>query len=267
MRTASYREPVRSVRTALSVFETVAELQPVGLSAIARRLDVPKTTVQRSLATLAEAGWLVPQLGESGRWTVSARFAVLTTASPTALTTREIARPHLAALREQTGETVSLFTIEGAHMVMLDGVESRHAIRVVEQEVGPLPIHVSAAGRAMIATQPPEQRRASVEQLGKAKLLRYTERSVVDTKELLRRINIAARVGYAVVDREYLDDLSAVGAAVLSAGTPVAGVALLGPSYRLTPTVLTEMGRTVADCAMRIGAELTKPEGTTPQPR
>jgi IclR family acetate operon transcriptional repressor len=247
---------VKSVRTALSVFEIVAELQPVGLSAIARRLEVPKTTVQRSLTALAEAGWLVPQLGNSGRWTVSARFAVLTNTAPAALTTREVARPHLAALRELTGETVSLFTIEGSRMVMLDGVESRHAVRVVEQEVGPLPIHVSAAGRAMIAARPPEQRRFAVEQLGRAKLLRYTERSVVDTKELLRRINIAARVGYAVVDREYLDDLSAVGAAVLAGETPVAGVALLGPSYRLTPGSLAEMGGRVAACAARIGAEL-----------
>jgi IclR family acetate operon transcriptional repressor len=252
---------VKSVRTALSVFEIVAELQPVGLSAIARRLEIPKTTVQRSLTALAEAGWLVPQLDDSGRWTVSARFAVLTSAAPAALTTREVARPHLAALRELTGETVSLFTIEGSRMVMLDGVESRHAVRVVEQEVGPLPIHVSAAGRAMIAALAPDQRRTAVEQLGRAKLVRYTERSVVDVKELLRRITIAAQVGYAVVDREYLDDLSAVGAAVLSAQTPVAGVALLGPSYRLTPAALAEMGRMVAQCALRIGAELTQSPG------
>jgi IclR family acetate operon transcriptional repressor len=252
---------VKSVRTALSVFEIVAELQPVGLSAIARRLEIPKTTVQRSLTALAEAGWLVPQLDDSGRWTVSARFAVLTSAAPAALTTREVARPHLAALRELTGETVSLFTLEGSRMVMLDGVESRHAVRVVEQEVGPLPIHVSAAGRAMIAALPPDQRRSAVEQLGRAKLVRYTERSVVDVKELLRRITIAAQVGYAVVDREYLDDLSAVGAAVLSAQTPVAGVALLGPSYRLTPASLAEKGRMVAQCAARIGAELTQTAG------
>lgn len=249
---------MKSVRTALSVFEIVAELQPVGLTAISKRLEIPKTTVQRSLTTLAEAGWLVPQLGDSGRWTVSARFAVLTSAAPAALTTREVARPHLAALRELTGETVSLFTIEGARMVMLDGVESRHAVRVVEQEVGPLPIHVSAAGRAMIAALAPEQRRSAVEQLGRTKLLRYTQRSVVDTPELLRRINIAARAGYAVVDREYLDDLSAVGAAVLSDDTPVAGVALLGPAYRLTPPALAEMGAMVAQCAARIGAELTR---------
>lgn len=183
---------------------------------------------------------------------------MLTSAAPTALAIREVARPHLAALRELTGETVSLFTIEDGHMVMLDGLESKHAIRVVEQEVGPLPIHVSAAGRAMLAALPVERRRAAVAGLAREKLLRYTERSVVDGKELLRRINVAAKLGYAAVDREYLDDLTVVGAAVLQAGEPVAGVTLMAPSYRLAAAAARSAGRAVCDCAARITADLLR---------
>ena len=39
---------VKSVRTALRVFEEVAACQPVGLSELSRRLGVPKASVQRA---------------------------------------------------------------------------------------------------------------------------------------------------------------------------------------------------------------------------
>ncbi len=110
----------------------------------------------------------------------------------------------------------------------------------------------------MLAALPVDRRRDAIAQLAKEKLLRYTERSVVDGKELLRRINVAARLGYAVVDREYLDDLSAVGGAVISAGEPVAGVTLLAPSYRLSTAASRGAGRAVADCAARVTADLLR---------
>src|SRR5262245_9501917 len=157
---------MRSVRTALSVFEAVAERQPVGLSALARDLDLPKATVQRSLSTLAEAGWLVQDLLDPGRWMVSARFAVLADAAPLALAVRSAARAPLADLRDRTGETVGLFTIDGDHMELLDGIEGTHVVRAVARS-GPLPIHVSAAGRAMLACLPEDQRRAAVQRLAR----------------------------------------------------------------------------------------------------
>jgi len=250
---------MRSVRTALSVFEAVADRQPVGLSALARDLDLPKATVQRSLTTLAEAGWLVQDLLDPGRWSVSARFAVLADATPLVQAARLAARPHLAALRDATGETVALFTIDGDHMVLLDGIEGTHVVRAVESQVGPLPIHASAAGRAMLAALPADQRTAAVARLAAVGLERYTDRSVLDAGRLLARVAEATKRGYAVVDREYLDDLTGVGAAVLGpGGAPVAGVALLAPSYRLPKNATAAMGRRVATAAAHIGADLRR---------
>jgi IclR family transcriptional regulator, acetate operon repressor len=257
---------MRSVRTALSVFEAVAEHQPVGLSALARHLDLPKATVQRSLSTLAEAGWLVQDLLDPGRWMVSARFAVLADASPVAQAVRAAARAPLADLRDQTGETVGLFTIDGDHMEMLDGIEGTHLVRAVARS-GPLPIHVSAAGRAMLACLPADQRRAAVERLARVRpadgggngkaLPRYTDRSALDVASLLVHIAEAERTGYAVVDGEYVPDVCGIGAAIRrSGGAPAAGIALLGPSHRLTPDALVPIGRQVADCAAQISAAL-----------
>ncbi|CAN5606243.1 N/A [soil metagenome] len=250
---------MRSVRTALNVFEGVADRQPVGLSALARDLELPKATVQRALTALADAGWLVQDLLDPGRWSVSARFAVLADATPLVQAARIAACPHLAALRDATGETVALFTIDGDHMALLDGIEGTHVVRAVESQVGPLPIHASAAGRAMLGALPDEDRRAAVGRLAADGLHRYTDRSILDVDRLLARVAEASKRGYAVVDREYLDDLCGIGAAVLGpGGAPVAGVALLAPSYRLPTSAVAATGRKVADCATLIGADLRR---------
>ena len=57
-----------SVVTAFSVLERVAELQPVGLSELARAADLPKSTVHRCLQTLQEVGWVESSGGTSARW-------------------------------------------------------------------------------------------------------------------------------------------------------------------------------------------------------
>ena len=44
---------MRSVRPTFQILDAVADNQPIGLSELARRLDLPKSTVQRNLATLA----------------------------------------------------------------------------------------------------------------------------------------------------------------------------------------------------------------------
>lgn len=264
---------MRSVRTALSVFEAVAERQPVGLSALARDLDLPKATVQRSLSTLAEAGWLVQDLLDPGRWMVSARFAVLADAAPLAQAVRAAARRPLADLRDETGETVGLFTIDGDHMELLDGIEGTHVVRAVARS-GPLPIHVSAAGRAMLACLPDDQRRAAIRRLARggngngtgngtgngagSGLTRFTDRSSLDVAALLDHIAEAAERGYAVVDGEYVPDVCGIGAAIRGpGGAPAAGIALVGPSHRLTPDTIRAIGRQVASCAALISDSLT----------
>src|ERR1700759_4054074 len=49
-----------SVKTALKVLEQLALAAPAGVSDLARAIDAPKSTIQRDLTTLHEAGWIRP---------------------------------------------------------------------------------------------------------------------------------------------------------------------------------------------------------------
>jgi IclR family acetate operon transcriptional repressor len=245
---------MRSVRTALQVFEGVAARQPVGLSRLARELELPKATVQRALAALADGGWLVQDLLDPGRWTVSTRVALLAEAAPPAQAVRNAVRPNLAALRDATGETVGLFTIDGDHMVMLEVLEGTHVVRAVERDTGALPVHVSAAGRAMLAELDPRERKLAIDRLASDGLVPYTDRSPVDAGALRERVDQAAAAGFAVVDGEFMDEVCGVGAAVTAPdGRPLAGIALLAPAFRVREQ-LPALGARVADAARAASA-------------
>ena len=248
---------VRSVATALRIFEVIARHQPIGLSALARELDVPKSTVQRGLSTLAGRRWIVQDLLGQGRWSVSARLAVLAEPEPVLQTTRALVRPLLPGLRDRTGGPAALFTIDGDQMAMLDGYEGHRVVVDLEAQRGPLPIHASGAGRAMLAALPVARQREIVARLEERGLTAYTPRTVTDGPGLRAAIVEARGDGCAIVVDEYLPRVATVGAAITGPdGLPIAAVAAIVTAPSPTPTELRAVGREVAAVATTVSLQL-----------
>jgi IclR family acetate operon transcriptional repressor len=237
---------VKSVRNALRVFEEVAARQPVGLSELARRLDLPKATVQRALSTLEASGWLRHDISQPGLWVVTARFSVLADASPAVIAARDAARPVLRDLRWNLDGSPGLFVLDGDRMVLLAGPEET-TLRALEAEHGPLPVHLSAAGRAILAELPAETVDGII------------GHAVPDDPALIDRlreaVERAARDGYAAVDGEYLDEVGTVAAAVVDAdGEPVAALAVIVGAERLRRGGDRAIGASVVEAATRVSA-------------
>ena len=245
---------VKSVRTALRVFETVAALQPIGLSELSRELAVPKASVQRALSTLADAGWLRHDVNRPGQWVVTARFSVLADTSPVVISARELARPHISALQARLDEPVGLFVLDGDRMVLVaaTGAHGPHDLRALETGAGPLPVHVSAAGRAILSRVSPSTRDEVLDRVVPDDDPRSVSRAAVE-----RAIAVARRDGYAVVLGEYEADLGVVAAAVIDADqAPVAGIAVFTGLGRLTALGERELGAAVSETAAAVSAAM-----------
>ncbi len=215
---------------------------------------MPKASVQRALNALAEAGWLRQEVGDP-RWVVSARFALLAEAAPAVVAARESARPHLEELHEATGLSVALLVLDGDHMSIVAGLGGPEMLRAVESTLGPLPVHVSAAGRAILSRLPVATRR---EVLDRA-LRRYTERSLTEPEALLAEIARAEQQGYAAIQGEFQADVNVTAAPVLDrSGVPIAAVGLFGPQGRLAASRIAELGRSAIGCASAISAGLAE---------
>jgi IclR family acetate operon transcriptional repressor len=117
---------IQSVENALVVIEALAGAQPIGVSALARLVDLDKNAVQRILITLGQAGWI--RQADGGEWSITSRALQIGTHYTSGL--RDAARPHLEELQRRTGETVLLFARDGLNMVVVDAIDSSHALRM-----------------------------------------------------------------------------------------------------------------------------------------
>src|SRR5699024_10507766 len=111
---------VRSLNRGLQVLELVGELQPAGVSAIARALDEPKSAVQRGLRTLESAGWVTRAGGTGSGWILTQRVARLGGQVGGDLGLRSAALPTMESLRSDANETVHLAVAEPPSMVLIE---------------------------------------------------------------------------------------------------------------------------------------------------
>jgi len=127
---------LQTVENALAVLEVVAELQPIGVSALARHMNMDKNTAQRILITLGASGYIQKQ-AHGAAWELTPR--VLTLSNQVAVNLRKTARQQLQELSEVIGETALLWQLtyvgDKMHATLLDKVESKHNVKIT-MEVG-----------------------------------------------------------------------------------------------------------------------------------
>ena len=127
---------LQTVENALAVLEVVAELQPIGVSALARHMNMDKNTAQRILITLGASGYIQKQ-AHGAAWELTPR--VLTLSNRVAVNLRNTARQQLQELSEAIGETALLWQLtyvgDKIHATLLDKIDSKHNVKIT-MEVG-----------------------------------------------------------------------------------------------------------------------------------
>ena len=108
------------------------------------------STVSRQLGTLAASG-LVERVDATGRYRLGIRLVHLANAVLARLDVREVARPHLVALVEATGETATLSVPGDEDAITVDFVPGSHQIQPVSRLGRPSIAHATSAGKVMLA--------------------------------------------------------------------------------------------------------------------
>jgi len=213
----------------LSVFELVAQLQPIGVSALARELVADKSAVQRDIMTLADAGWIRLVPGLRGQWELTLHALSLARPPHSSHSLRHRLRPMLERLHESTGETVYLTLPYQKHFIVVDALESQHMLRVVPSIGMSVPLEGSATARAYLAFLPLAAAEALLGAPPSAAMLE----DFAQTRER----------GYAVNDGDILPGSVAIAAPVLPAPhQPVGALVLVGPHERIPPARQHEIG-------------------------
>lgn len=244
---------MQSVVSTLRVLEAVATRQPAGVSELARSLQLPKTSVQRSLHVLSSTGWIRPVGSELRRWALTSKALHVGMHSAGDLTLREAAMPIMEELRQQTEETIHLMVPEGNQTVLVERLETPRPVRIILPLGSSSPIHASANGKAVLAARPPDE----VQRVLASGLPRYTDTTITDPDELQTVLATTCDHGYATNIGEWRDDIAAVAAAILSKdGQPIASLSISTPINRMPTELRLHYGTLVHEAAHRISMAL-----------
>ncbi|MBL0386181.1 IclR family transcriptional regulator [Tumebacillus sp. ITR2] len=232
---------VRAVERALDILlcfaGTDAEL---GLSDISKRLGLHKSTVHRLLASLESKGFIRRHSStEKYRLGWSVLELVSNVYQSDALSS--IVLPEMTRLRDQIGETISLYVRSGTERIRIQAVESNQPVRRVANIGKRLPLHVGASSKVLLAfsKEPVED------------LVRDCCPSESSRMEFLQSLATTRNLGYAISIEEREPGAAAVAAPIFSRqGDIVAALSVSGPVDRFTPDMLkihTEAVRRSAD--------------------
>jgi IclR family KDG regulon transcriptional repressor len=159
-----------AVEAALSILETLGAVHQMGVTDLANKLNLSKSSVYRLLATLVRCGY-VEKNPQNDRYQLTYRLFAVGSPAADRFGLREAAHPIMERLAEETGETVNLGVLDGTRVVNLHKVESRHLLRMHMEVGGGVPAHATALGKVLLAALEPSD---LTQRLGSQRLTRLT---------------------------------------------------------------------------------------------
>lgn len=194
----------------------------LGISEIAARAALPKSTVSRLVATLVRQRYLER---EGKRIHLGLRLFELGQLAEQPRDLRIAALPVMAGLRNRTGETVHLAIRDGNEMVCIAVIRGRSVAPPVTRTGGRLPIHATALGKALLA----HASAGEIDALVASELSAWTPRTIVDRQGLRRQLAEIRRGAPAVEVGEFAADVCCVADAVFDpAGRSIAAMSVSG---------------------------------------
>lgn len=244
---------VQSIERAFAVLSALKD-GPIGVTEVAERADLPKSTAARMLATLSHEG-AVEQVPGGTNYRLGPRIVTLAEGVVPVRSLVATARPILEELAAATGETAGLSVAEGYVVHYVDQVGTSHQVQVRDWTGTRVPMHAVSSGLVFLAHLPP----AALEAYLARELEAFTPRTLTDPAALRERLAQVRVDGYAWVHEEFAEGLSSVAAAVVeSSGSVVAAIHLHGPAYRFPAGAEQRIGEFVLEAATRASERLRR---------
>lgn len=244
---------VRSVDRAAALLLALGESHgEAGVTELARRLGLHKSTASRLLATLERRG-LVEQDEETGKYRLGLVVIRLAEHAERTLDLRSIAMPELDRLARATRETTGLGVLDGDQLLTVAQADGPNLVAMGDWTGRCVPLHSVAAGKVLLAALPEREVMRHV----RRGLDRFTDRTITELEPLLEELARVRRRGFATAFGEFDPALNAVAAPVHDArGAVIAAVDVWGPAFRITPRRVPELVQQVREAAGAISVRL-----------
>lgn len=187
-----------------------SETKPLGLTEVARRLEMRPSTVHRYVRTLVSLGYL-QQDAATLKYRLDFKVADLGLAAFNSLDMREVARPHLRRLCETWAVTVNMAVLDGSEIVYVERIIGRRSMDLPIGVGSRQPAYCTSMGKVLLAFLDDDDRESAI---------RATEftapgpRAIPDAEKLRTELRRVRGLGWAMNNEELARGLRSVAAPI-----------------------------------------------------
>ena len=234
---------VKTTTTSFKIIETLHELGGAGVTEIANRLDISKSSVYKHLKTLEEERYVIK--GDNDMYYTGLRLLSLGVGARRRRKIYETAKPEIQRLAEESGEMANLLVEEQGRGIFLYRADSSRAVNLDTHAGREVYLHTTAMGKAILAGFSDERVSDIIERHG---LPQKTEYTITEEADLLDELESIREQGWAYDREERLKGLCCVAAPITDPdGTALGAISVSGPRSRLKRDNLGKLPQLILD--------------------
>jgi DNA-binding IclR family transcriptional regulator len=234
----------------LNCFST--DHRSLSLADICARLDYPRSTTHRFLASMREVG-LLDQDRQRGNYRLGIRLFEFGNTVLANLDLHREAAPFVETLQRLTNLTVHLAVFDGLRAVVVRRLEPAGEFARPVTLIENAPSYCTSVGKAILAYQPKEV----VDRVIELGLESFTERTITSGPALVAELTLTRERGYALDQGEHQPGLLCIGAPIRDENERVfASISVNGPAWKVSIEKADELSKIVVHNANQISRRL-----------
>lgn len=214
----------------MKVLQAIADSsEPADMAQLSASLPYPRATLYRIVSALVSEE-LVEEDKATGTFRLGIRLVNLAAKAWDENDLRLIAREHIVALRDATGETIHLAVPSGTEMVYIDKLESPRNVRMTSRIGTRVSLHSTSVGKAYLAAL---DLAACENIIASMSFQPRTEHTIVDRAVFEAELQKTRARGFSADYEENELEIGCFGAAILGRnGSPIGAISMSMPKYR-----------------------------------
>lgn len=244
---------IQVIDRTFDILELLAtEEEGLGITEIARRLDLNKTTVHRIVNGILKRGYV--EKTEQGLYRMGLKCVAIASVRLGNLELSTEARPFLSHLTNTLRQSSHLAILDGTDAVYIDKVEVTKNIRLYSEIGKRIPVYCSALGKALLLDKSPAQVEAI---LARCDYKNYTKNTLTTMESVMAEIEEGRRTGWTIDDEEHDRGIRCFAAPIYDyTGRIIAAISSSASTFFYTEARQQEITSLVKETAAQISTRM-----------
>lgn len=240
---------VQSIDRALDIIEVLSqETQGLGVTEIAGRIGLHKSTAHRIITTLANRGYV--NKTDKGTYKIGLNLIESVSCYINSLELQTEARPYIARITSELGLTSHLGVLDGDQVVYIEKMDVFSNVRMYSQIGVHVPAQSCSLGKCLLSNYSASDVRKIMTD---CTFIKFTKNTISSIDELLADLDLVRSRGWSIDDEE-----SELGHRCLAApiydyrGDIIAAISASGPTKTFTKERIPQISQFLKAQAMEI---------------